>query len=239
MSKDYDSLEIIKDFNFEILPGEFVGFIGPSGCGKSTLLSLISGLCEPSRGKIENTFAKQSTSFVFQDASLMPWKTVEKNISLPLELLGKDFEEIVHEVNEKLQMFHLEDCGKFYPQQLSGGMKMRTSLARSLVSNPKLLLMDEPFSSLDELLREKCIEEILEIWKNQQITTILVTHSIPEAIYLCEKIYVLSPRPAKIVEIIELDKRMQKNKSPAFKETAFFHSLCRKIRTLLESLHYE
>ncbi|MES2616023.1 MAG: ABC transporter ATP-binding protein [Bdellovibrionota bacterium] len=233
VSKDFEGLSVLANLTLEINAGEFIGFLGPSGCGKSTLLSLISGLSTPSQGQITNTFSKKNTSFVFQEASLMPWQTVEKNISLPLELLGKNKQEITIEVAKKLTMFHLENYANYYPRQLSGGMKMRTSLARALVSNPQLLLMDEPFASLDELLREKCANEVLEISKHQNLTSILVTHSIPEAVYLCDKIYVLSHKPSKIIEVIELKKELPQEKTPAFRGMKKFNTLCENIRAIL------
>ena len=238
-SKYFTGHEILQNLNISIEEGEFVAFLGPSGCGKSTLLSLIAGLIQPSKGKVVNTFHKQRISFVFQEASLMPWQTIEKNIALPLELMNKEKNEIKKEVFSKLKMFRLEEFKKYYPWQMSGGMKMRTSIARALISNPTLLLMDEPFSALDELLREKCADEVLNIWKEQNITSILVTHSIPEAVYLCHKIYILSPRPGTIAEVIELDKNIQKEKNSAFRDSQLFHSTCKKIRSIMETFRYE
>lgn len=236
--KDFQTLRIFENLNIEIKAGEFIGFLGPSGCGKSTLLSLITGLIKPSQGEIINTFPKNLTSFVFQEASLMPWQTVEKNISLPLELLRLNKTQIEKHVLQKLKMFQLEEYKNYYPRQISGGMKMRTSLARALVSNPQLLLMDEPLSSLDPLLREKCADDILKIWKNQNLTSILVTHSIPEAVYLCQKIIILSPKPTKIIDIVEVNTEIQQEKDLNFRDSHMFHNICKKIRCILGALEF-
>jgi NitT/TauT family transport system ATP-binding protein len=236
VGKDYDSLCVFEGLNFEIQEGEFVGFLGPSGCGKSTLLSLISGLTTPTHGEVINSFSKESISFVFQEASLMPWQTVAKNVALPLELLHKRKKEIQEKVLKKLKMFHLEEYKNYTPRQLSGGMKMRTSLARALISNPKLLLMDEPFSSLDPFLREKCANDVFDIWKTEKLTTILVTHSISEAAYLCNKIFVLSKRPARIAYVIAIEKEVQQNKTTEFRNSDAFYGICNKIRDVMESI---
>ncbi len=239
MSKDFQNQPILERINLTIQEGEFVGILGPSGCGKSTLLSLMAGLLKPSQGEILNSFTNQSMSFVFQEASLMPWQTVEKNIALPLELLNRSKLEIEQEVLKKLKMFRLEEAKKLYPRQISGGMKMRVSLARALISNPKLLFLDEPFSSLDQLLKEKCANDVLNIWKEQNFTSVLITHSIPEAVYLCHKIYIFSPKPSQILDVIEIDKKIQAEKSSNFRETEIFHSTCARIRTLMETFLYD
>jgi NitT/TauT family transport system ATP-binding protein len=240
MNKSYSNTPILKNLNFFIQEGEFVGFLGPSGCGKSTLLSIIAGLNFPSSGSVENTFLNEnSSSFVFQEASLMPWRTVEKNVALPLEILKKDEETLSRDVYHKLKMFKLENYKNYYPRQLSGGMKMRTSIARALVTNPKILFMDEPFSSLDQLLREKCAEEVLEIWKQEKLTSILITHSIPEAVYLCQKIFILSSKPSQIIEVIEIPSEFQYAKNSQFKDSDLFKELCKKIRLIMEKYIYE
>ena len=224
--------------DFSIEEGEFVGFLGPSGCGKSTLLSMIAGLMTPTCGYVENTFPKKSMSFVFQEASLMPWQTVEKNIALPLELLNQPKEQIENSVELKLETFGLKEFRNFTPQNISGGMKMRTSLARALVSQPSLLLLDEPFSSLDETLRERCAQEVYDIWSLKKLTAILVTHSVPEAVALCDKIFILSHRPSTILEIIDVKKELGEKKGPFFRDSEKFHLITKKVRNFMETKVY-
>jgi NitT/TauT family transport system ATP-binding protein len=197
--------EIFENLNIDIKPGEFVSIIGPSGCGKSTLIKLIGGLLTESSGSIgvddkSNIEARTSQmfSFVFQKPILLPWRSVKKNIELPVELMGNDNK---NKVLELLKMVGLEDSEDLYPHQLSGGMQQRVAIARALSYNPKILLMDEPFSAVDELTRKTLNKELLRIWEQTGVTILFVTHSISEAMMLSDKVIVLSKAPATIKKI--------------------------------------
>ncbi len=184
-----------------IAPGEFVSLVGPSGCGKSTLLRLIAGLETPSSGMLqldESTSAERA--FVFQDANLIPWRTARENVRLPLELRGSVSREDHAAIDAAIRMVGLQDAdGKKYPRMLSGGMRMRVSLARALVTEPSILLLDEPFAALDDMLRNQLNEQILEIWQRQQWTGLFVTHNVAEAVFLSQRILVMQARPGRIV----------------------------------------
>jgi NitT/TauT family transport system ATP-binding protein len=196
---------VVEHFNLEIKAGDFVSILGPSGCGKSTLLRLIAGLDQATKGLIEtgSENKKQFKGFVFQDAALVPWRTVLENVALPLELMKAD-----HSARHSIDMSHAhealkkvglsDDVDKF-PHQLSGGMKMRVSIARALVTKPSLLLLDEPFSALDENTRFSLQEQLRQLWETYKMTTVFVTHSVAEAVFLSNRAVVLSDRPAKIV----------------------------------------
>ena len=185
-----------------IQPGEFVSILGPSGCGKSTFLRLLAGLDQPDRGRLwipadaSNRFFR---SFVFQEAHLVPWRTVLRNVTLPLELLGVPLKEAEERARVELQRVHLADALDRFPKQLSGGMKMRVSVARALVTQPKLLLLDEPFSALDENTRYGLQKELRGIWESARMTVVFVTHSVSEAVYLSNRVLVFSKRPARLV----------------------------------------
>ncbi len=186
--------------SLKIQPGEFVSLVGPSGCGKSTLLRLISGLIKPTSGHIDHKHnAKdQDIGFVFQEATLMPWATVYENVSLPLRLQGSAPDD--HErIETVLAWVGLEEFHQTYPRELSGGMKMRVSIARALVTEPSLLLLDEPFAALDEFTRAQLNEDLLRLWEDQKWTAVFVTHSIREAAFLSERVIVMSPRPGRVV----------------------------------------
>jgi len=193
--------EVVSELDLTIESGEFISLLGPSGCGKSTLLRIIAGLLEPERGKIhvEVGDRKFFRGFVFQEAQLLPWRTVLENAALPLELIGRSRSEARAAAREVLAKVGLEDSLDKYPNQLSGGMKMRVSVARALVSEPSLLLLDEPFSALDELARDVLQEELRALWENLKMTVVFVTHSVAEAVFLSERTIVLTPRPARIV----------------------------------------
>lgn len=203
--------EVVSELDLKIESGEFISLLGPSGCGKSTLLRIIAGLLEPERGKIRVDVGgrKFFRGFVFQEAQLLPWRTVLENAALPLELIGRPRTEARAAAREALAKVGLEDSLDKYPNQLSGGMKMRVSVARALVSEPSLLLLDEPFSALDELARELLQEELRELWENLKMTVVFVTHSVAEAVFLSERTLVLTPRPARVVldRPIELGKK--------------------------------
>jgi len=197
----------LAEIGFEIPPGQFVSLVGPSGCGKSTLLRLIAGLTEPTSGMLSVAGQRPALarrklarlSFVFQDATLLPWRNVRDNVRLPLELLGTAAYNRDSLVGNVLQMVGLADFAQRYPNELSGGMRMRVSLARGLVIDPELLLLDEPFGALDDITRQALNEELLALWTERRWTGIFVTHNIAEAVFLSQRILVLSPRPGRIV----------------------------------------
>ena len=204
--RDVTALEGITE---TLRSGSFTALIGPSGCGKSTLLRLIADVLPPTTGTIrigdnDPGVARRAheIGFVFQDASLLPWRTVLANVSLPIEVAGTTD---ARDPRALVTMVGLAGFEEARPSQLSGGMQQRVAIARALALNPKVLLMDEPFGALDELTRQRMNLELLRIWKDQQATILLVTHSIPEAVFLAERVVVMTPRPGRIAEIIDVD----------------------------------
>ncbi len=207
-----NEVQALSAIDLDIAPGEFVTLIGPSGCGKSTLLRMIASLAEPSSGTIqvngkaaEKARLDQDYGMAFQRAGLFDWRTVAKNIELPLELMGWKKADRARRSKEMLELVKLEDFGGHHPAELSGGMQQRVAIARSLSFSPSLLLMDEPFGALDEMTREHMQDELLRIWEETRTTVVFVTHSIPEAVYLSTKVAVMSARPGRIAEIIDVD----------------------------------
>ena len=201
VTKNFDEVHALKEVNLDIATGEFVTIVGPSGCGKSTLLRIIAGLIS-TQGSVEKP---DKGAFVFQDAALLPWRTVQKNAELLMELEdGFSKQERVSRVSSALQQVGLSGFEKSYPHQLSGGMKMRLSLARALVLRPDYLLLDEPLSAVDELTRELLQEEIHALWKKENFTAILVTHNVAEAVFLSNRVVVMSPRPGEIVHVVDV-----------------------------------
>lgn len=197
VTKRYDR-PVLSPLTFEILEREFVILLGPSGCGKSTLLRLLSGIEDIDDGELD--FSDQlSRSVVFQEPRLLPWRTVIENVMLPFELQGQCDQEIANRALETLRTVGLFDFANHYPRELSGGMQMRVAIARALVTNPKLLLLDEPFAALDEVSRFRLQEELLRLWRQTELTVVFVTHSISEAVYLGTRQIVLSQRPARVV----------------------------------------
>ncbi len=192
---------MLNGISFEIQPGEFVALLGPSGSGKSSLLRLIAGLDRADDGRlaIDAVDRPLSRGFVFQEATLMPWRTVLRNTTLPLELDGWSQDEANARAEEELRRVHLAEFTARYPHELSGGMKMRTSVARALTTRPNLLLLDEPFAALDEPTRHGLQLQLREIWRALRMTVLFVTHSVTEAVFLADRIIVLSHRPARIV----------------------------------------
>ncbi len=202
----------LKDINLEIQPGEFVSFIGPSGCGKSTLLRLIADLGQPTGGTLTvngktpgEARRGREYGFVFQAATLYEWRTIQKNVQLPLEIMGYSSEERDKRTQKMLEMVELGKFANHYPWQLSGGMQQRASIARALAFEPKLLLMDEPFGALDEFTRDRMNMELLRIWQQTNITIVFVTHSISEAVFLSNRVVVMSARPGRIKDVIAID----------------------------------
>jgi NitT/TauT family transport system ATP-binding protein len=200
----------LDGISLNIERGEFVTFIGPSGCGKSTLLKLVSGLSTISEGSIEVNGmtpenARQLMNFIFQDATLLPWRTVEQNVGLGLELEHAARDLRRERVTQMLELVNLQHVARRYPRQLSGGMKMRVSIARALVSRPRILLMDEPFAALDEMTRDKMNEELLRLYAEHKWTVLFVTHSVAEAVFLSSRIVILAPHPGRIANELKVD----------------------------------
>jgi NitT/TauT family transport system ATP-binding protein len=200
----------LQDISLRVERGEFVTFLGPSGCGKSTLLKLVSGLSPASDGILEVNGmtpenARQIISFIFQDATLLPWRTVEQNVGLGLELdyTARDVRKA--RVAQMLELVSLGHVAQRYPRQLSGGMKMRVSIARALVSRPRILLLDEPFAALDEMTRDRLNEELLRLYVEQKWTVLFVTHSVAEAVFLSSRIVILSAHPGRIAHEVHVD----------------------------------
>ena len=229
----------LAPLDLTVQPGEFVTLLGPSGCGKSTLLKLIANLSEPSDGRLRwwrGDFtgvgqAGKRLAFVFQDATLMPWAKVLTNVRLPLDLAGVPKAEAEARSMAALQRVGLETFAKSYPRQLSGGMKMRVSIARALVTEPDLLLMDEPFGALDEFTRNKLDADLLELWWERKLTSIFVTHSIYEAVYLSTRVVVMAARPGRIYREFIIDEPQPRGE--AFRNSTRFAELCRELSGIL------
>ena len=198
VSKHFDEVQALAEVNLDIATGEFISIVGPSGCGKSTLLRIIADLV-PTDGSVTKP---AKGAFVFQDSALLPWRTVQGNVELLMELEHTDNKRAKAAV--ALRQVGLNGFERSYPHQLSGGMKMRLSLARSLVLDPEYILLDEPLSAVDELTREVLQEELYDMWTRDKFTAILVTHNIAEAVYLSNRVVVMSPRPGKITDIIDI-----------------------------------
>ena len=221
----------LSHVSLEIVPGEFVSLIGPSGCGKTTLLRVIGDLEQVTDGEVRvngltprEARLGRSYGYVFQAPALYPWRTIGRNIALPLEIMGYDREERRRRVAAGLDLVNLAGFGNKYPWQLSGGMQQRASIARALSFDPDLLLMDEPFGALDEIVRDKLNEQLLRLWERTGKTVVFVTHSIPEAVFLSTRVVVMSPRPGRIHDIIpcgfERDRTLDVRETPAFLEVA-------------------
>jgi NitT/TauT family transport system ATP-binding protein len=210
ISKQFSSgPKIIHDLSVEIRQGEFVSIIGPSGCGKSTLLKLVAGLAQISEGTIlvddkTPAAARKDLSFIFQDATLLPWRTVRQNVALSLELAHAPKPKIDEAVAQQLRLVGLEHVADSYPRQLSGGMKMRVSIARALASSPRVLLLDEPFAALDEMTRDRLNEELLRLRELNGWTVLFVTHSVAEAVFLSDRILVLAPHPGRLAHDVTI-----------------------------------
>lgn len=223
----------LQDLNLSIEHGQFVSLLGPSGCGKSTVLRIISGLGSMSSGNLYwgDGRIKQRLAFVFQEAALMPWATVEANVRLPLKLSGLPRAEAAQSVAETLKLVDLKGFERCYPRELSGGMKMRVSIARALVTKPELLLMDEPFGALDEMTRSRLNSDLLNLWQQKQWTVVFVTHNIYEAVYLSNRVVVMAARPGRVVADVTIDATYPRTE--AFRTTSRFNDYCREISQAL------
>ena len=235
-------VEALSNVNLEVAEGEFVSFIGPSGCGKTTMLRVIADLQQPSSGTLlvngmsaEQARLARSYGYVFQAPALFPWRTIEKNLKLPLEIMGCSEIEQQQRIGRYLAMVNLTGFERKFPWQLSGGMQQRVSIARALSFDPALLLMDEPFGALDEIVRDHLNEQLLQLWRSTGKTVLFVTHSIPEAVFLSTRIVVMSPRPGRIIDVIDCD--FPTDRSLEIRETPEFLKVAQRVRNGLRAGH--
>lgn len=219
----------LQDMNLVIQESQFVSLVGPSGCGKSTVLRIIAGLGRMNSGTIDWAMSQQARklAFVFQDAALMPWATVRENVRLPLKLAGRPKNDSEVAVQQALQRVRLEGFERSYPRELSGGMKMRVSIARALVTQPNVLLMDEPFGALDEITRSKLNSDLLDLWRQQRWTVVFVTHNIYEAVYLSNRVIVMAARPGRVVADVAIDAPYPRTE--AFRTSPVYNEYCREV----------
>ena len=232
----------LKDVSLDIHKGDFVSFIGPSGCGKTTFLRVMADLEQPTAGNItvngvspQEARRARAYGYVFQAAGLYPWRTIGGNIRLPLEIMGYDKAEQVARVQRVLELVELSGFEKKYPWQLSGGMQQRASIARALAFDADILLMDEPFGALDEIVRDHLNEQLLQLWARTEKTIAFVTHSIPEAVYLSTKIVVMSPRPGRITDVIE--STLPRERPLDIRDSPEFIEIAHRVREGLRAGH--
>lgn len=235
-------IHALQDVNLDIRAGDFVSFIGPSGCGKTTFLRCIAGLETATGGELsvngmtaEQARRSRAYGYVFQHAGLYPWRTIGGNIRLPLEVMKFPRAEQEKRVKDTLQLVDLDGFEKKFPWQLSGGMQQRASIARALSFDAGILLMDEPFGALDEIVRDHLNEQLLKLWRDTQKTVVFVTHSIPEAVYLSTKIVVMSPRPGRITDVIE--NPLPPNRPLEIRDTPEFLEIAARVREGLRHGH--
>jgi NitT/TauT family transport system ATP-binding protein len=232
----------LSKVDLTVAEGDFVSFIGPSGCGKTTLLRVIADLEQATQGQIavngmtpDEARRSRAYGYVFQAPALYPWRTIERNVALPLEIMGLSSAERAERIARNLDLVNLKGFEKKFPWQLSGGMQQRVSIARALAFEPKLLLMDEPFGALDEIVRDKLNQQLLELWARTRKTVVFVTHSIPEAVFLSSKIVVMSPRPGRIIDVIETN--FPKDRTLDIRETPEFLKVAHRVREGLREGH--
>jgi NitT/TauT family transport system ATP-binding protein len=235
-------VDALSNVSLEIADGEFVSFIGPSGCGKTTMLRLIADLQQPTSGTllVNGMSAEQARlgrryGYVFQAPALFPWRTIEKNLKLPLEIMGFSPSEQQQRAARYLALVNLTGFERKFPWQLSGGMQQRVSIARALSFDPALLLMDEPFGALDEIARDRLNEQLLQLWDKTGKTVLFVTHSIPEAVFLSTKIVVMSPRPGRIIDVIDCN--FPRDRTLEIRETPEFLKIAQRVRIGLRAGH--
>jgi NitT/TauT family transport system ATP-binding protein len=225
--------------DLRVADGEFVALLGPSGCGKSTVLRLAAGLDQPSAGRVDAPALRESaaaaTAFVFQEPTLMPWATAFENVWLPLRLAGVSRADATAPVRAVLAAVGLTEFEHAHPAQLSGGMKMRASIARALVTQPRLLLMDEPFAALDEITRQKLNADLLQWWSQRPLAVLFVTHSVYEAVFLSQRVLVMSARPGRVIADLRIDAPYPR--AAAFRTSTEFAALCRTASEALAAAH--
>ena len=230
VGKAYDSGTLaLSDFSLDVQAGEFVSLLGPSGCGKSTALRIVAGLSRASAGTVD--VPEVGVGFVFQDPTLMPWASVADNVRLPLKLAHAGQAQSRAAGAQALARVGLSEFAEAYPRELSGGMRMRTSIARALVTEPQLLLMDEPFAALDEINRFKLNNDLLKVWQELRRTVIFVTHSVFESVYLSQRIVVMTPRPGRVFAEIAIDAPYPRDER--FRTSAEYAATCRKVAETL------
>jgi NitT/TauT family transport system ATP-binding protein len=236
VTKVYDNgVSALGPLDLDVEAGEFISLVGPSGCGKSTLLRIIAGLNAPTRGFVDvagrEDRSKHNIGFVFQEPTLMPWATVSDNVQLPLTLSHTARDQSDRRVSQALEYVGLADFAQAYPRELSGGMKMRVSLARALVMDPDILLMDEPFAALDEITRFKLNDDLLTIWRTMRKTIVFVTHSVFESVNLSQRVLVMTSRPGRIGEEFRIDSESARDAD--FRTSADYAAHCRKVSAAL------
>ncbi|MFL6663338.1 MAG: ABC transporter ATP-binding protein [Rhizobacter sp.] len=229
-----NGVQALQGVQLTVDSGEFVALVGPSGCGKSTVLRLVAGLDRPSGGVLASPGAAggADTAFVFQEPTLMPWATVFDNVWLPLRLAGVARAAAAERIGGVLDTVGLRDFARAYPAELSGGMKMRASIARALVTRPRVLLMDEPFAALDEITRGQLNDDLLRWWQAERLTTLFVTHSVFEAVFLAQRVLVMSPRPGRIVAEVRVDEPYPRRAD--FRTSVRHAEACRALSQALE-----
>jgi NitT/TauT family transport system ATP-binding protein len=238
VTKAYDGAMALGPIDLRVAEGEFVSLLGPSGCGKSTALRLIAGLTAPSSGHVaavprgDATRPGHRIGFVFQEPTLMPWASVRDNVGLPLQLAGVSSAEAIPRVEAALAQVGLADFAGHYPRELSGGMKMRASLARALVTRPEILLMDEPFAALDEITRFRLNDDLLALWRSLRMTVVFVTHSVFESVYLSQRVLVMTARPGRL----SFETRIESDepRGDRFRTSTAYADYCRSVSAALQ-----
>ena len=236
-----DDVAALNDISLDIRQGEFISLLGPSGCGKTTLLRIIADLIQPTSGSVSihgqtprEIRIQKKYGFVFQSPVLYDWRTVRRNICMPMEIMGIPKKERTARIDRMLELVDLQDFGSKYPFELSGGMQQRVGIARALALDPEYLMMDEPFSALDEFTREKLNEDLLHIWSKTNKTIIFVTHNIPESVFLSDRVVVLSPHPGRISAVVDID--LPRPRRNTLRETPEFYEYVAKIRKSFEGV---
>ena len=237
-------VQALRNVSLEVEKGDFVSFIGPSGCGKTTLLRAIAALEIPTKGNLtvngkspDSARIDREYGYVFQAAGLYPWRTVEGNIKLPLEIMGYPKAEMKERIQKVIELVELKGFEKKFPWQLSGGMQQRASIARALSFDANILLMDEPFGALDEIVRDRLNSELLDLWRQTKKTICFVTHSIPEAVFLSTKIVVMSPRPGRITDTIQ--STLPSKRDLNIRDSQEFIKIAQRVREGLKSGHQD